>query len=89
MQMKRWAGQMALIAGLLMGCGGVEAEELALETQEGALATCPRQRWYDYYSDSSYRTLVGQVGCACGSAPVAWGRRSMHVIEQLPEMPCP
>ncbi|ATB46886.1 DUF6289 family protein [Corallococcus macrosporus] len=91
MQMKRWVGQMALVAGLLTGCGGVEQDdaELSLDTQEEALAACALQFWYEFYSDSEYTNLVGQSGCTCGGGRVNWGNKSEYRLVRIAPQPCP
>ncbi len=55
--------------GLLVGCGGVEAEEVAPEVEESQDVTqfkaCSNQQLLEWYSDASYTVLIGWERCEC------------------------
>ncbi|RKH73707.1 hypothetical protein D7W81_03375 [Corallococcus aberystwythensis] len=56
-------------AGMLMGCGGVEAEQEGPEVEEPRdttqLKACSQRYLIEYYSDSTQTQLVGTERCYC------------------------
>lgn len=72
MQTKRFLGSALLLAGLLSGCGGAEAdmqEASNLESREDALPACGgRQYERIFYSEPEKINEVGWWYCDCGSS---------------------
>lgn len=74
-------------AGLLMGCGGVEAEAVApeVEVEESQDTTqfraCSNLQLIEYYSDSTYTQLIGEERCdVCWKLPVRTGSTSVYRV---------
>jgi hypothetical protein len=78
MQLKRFVGSTLLAAGLLAGCGGIEAggeEPSHLESREDALPFCHNMEYERlYYAEPEKLTVVGGWTCICYvSNPGRWG----------------
>ncbi len=83
MQARNLIGSGLLAVGMLLaGCGGAPVDEATqfdeLSTREDALPDCTGQDYsYEYYSDATKTTLVGERGCSCG-AWFRWGTTSSY-----------
>ena len=71
-----------MAVGLLMGCGGVEAEEVVPEVEERQDTTqfraCSDEHLVEYYSDATYTRLIGTERCECWEIPVRTGSTSIY-----------
>ncbi|NMO23234.1 hypothetical protein HPC49_49095 [Pyxidicoccus fallax] len=78
MQVKRFIGSVLLSAGLLAGCGGIEAdveEQSSLESRKDELPSCNNMAFERvFYSEPEKINVVGGWLCECGwSNPGRWG----------------
>jgi hypothetical protein len=68
--------------GLLVGCGGVEAEEVSPEVEESQDTTqfraCSDEYLIEYFSNSTYTQLIGTERCECWELPVRSGSMSLY-----------
>nr|BDT35343.1 hypothetical protein MFMH1_50120 [Myxococcus sp. MH1] len=79
-----------LLSGVLAGCGAavLDEENEALASREDALPWCDNNSYsYHYYSDDTYRVLVGYEICTC-FAPMRWGGRATAFIKVISEGFC-
>ncbi|WP_163785002.1 hypothetical protein [Myxococcus vastator] len=75
--------------GLLLGAGESVSEAGKSEAPQGDDVDflCVENALYNYYSDASHTTWVGETYCACGQLAVLTGRRTSYV-EVVYAEPC-
>ncbi len=68
-----------MAVGLLVGCGGVEAEAVAEEGRETTqFRACSDEHQINYYADAAYTQLIGIETCECWELPVRSGSTSTY-----------
>ncbi|WP_123784141.1 hypothetical protein [Corallococcus macrosporus] len=74
---------LGLVAGLALGCGGVDADSDGqdnLASREDALPWCGNSSYqYTYFSDATYSVQVGVDICECNDSMRRSGRRTAFV----------
>lgn len=85
MQLKRFAGSVFVVAGLLAGCGGVEVggEETSshLDSREDALVPCYNEEYERlFYKEPEMINQVGQWYCICGSGRLTYGYATAYSV---------